>query len=90
MGRKSLSIVGNEEISVSPPEVRLGAVEEGAALSVSPGKVGRGGGGGGGVGLGGVGGGDCPAEVYGDLWPLPQHLIASSSVGSRGRPTESF
>lgn len=41
MGRKSLSIVGNEEISVSPPEVRLGAVEEGAALSVSPGKVGR-------------------------------------------------
>lgn len=41
MGRKSLSIVGNEEISVSPPEVRLGAAEEGAALSVSPGKVGR-------------------------------------------------
>lgn len=40
-GRKSLSIVGNEEISVSPPEVRLGAVEEGAASSVSPGKVGR-------------------------------------------------
>lgn len=84
MGRKSHSTVGNEEISVSPPEVRLGAVEEGAALS--PGKVGR-------VVVvvvGVFGGGDCPAEVYGDLWPLPQHLIASSSVGSRGRPTESF
>ncbi len=47
---------------------------------------------------GGCWGGDalseCPAkvggewlpEVYGDLWPLPQALIASSSVGSPGRP----
>lgn len=46
----------------------------GATLSVCPGKV----------------GGEWLAEVYGDLWPLPQHLIASSSVGSRGRPMESF
>lgn len=46
----------------------------GATLSVCPGKV----------------GGEWLAEVYGDLWPLPLHLIASSSVGSRGRPMESF
>lgn len=37
----SLSIMGNEEISVSALEGRLGAVEEGAALSVSPEKVGQ-------------------------------------------------
>lgn len=37
----SLSITGNEEISVSALEGRLGAVEEGAALSVSPEKVGQ-------------------------------------------------
>lgn len=53
-----------------------------------------------GVRLGAVGGdalSECPvkvggewlAEVYGDLWLLPQALIASSSVGSPGRPAVS-
>lgn len=34
-------------------------------------------------------GGEWLAEVYGDLWLLPQALIASSSVGSPGRPAVS-
>lgn len=37
----SLSIMGNEEISVSALDGCLGAVEEGAALSVGPEKVGQ-------------------------------------------------
>lgn len=34
-------------------------------------------------------GGEWLAEVYGDLWLLLQALIASSSVGSPGRPVVS-
>lgn len=34
-------------------------------------------------------GGEWLAEVYGDLWLLPQALIASTSVGSPGRPAVS-
>ena len=34
-------------------------------------------------------GGEWRAEVYGDLWFPPQALIASSSVGSPGRPVVS-
>lgn len=34
-------------------------------------------------------GGEWLAEVYGDLLLLPQALIASSSVGSPGRPVVS-
>lgn len=35
-------------------------------------------------------GGELLAEVYGDLWLLPQAFIASSSVGSPGRPMVSI
>jgi len=46
---------------------------EGDALSKCPAKV----------------GGEWLTEVYGDVWPFLQALIASSSVGSPGRPAVS-